>query len=163
MSGVFGHGVGDCGGLDRRVAGARAGIACLPSCHRCRCLPAFAQAVWRFEKSRRRICDARFIKYTSLARFANVPSNYGTNPGPDPRPAPICGSAIMRARCRLAPLPTPLQHLGGRRFFVLSPIRNLSPRVAVQAGDLVGVCRGDTRSGEEVWIRACSGRGFAVR
>jgi hypothetical protein len=53
----------------------------------------------------------------------------------------------------IAPLPTPLQHLGGRRFSFYPPIRNLEPnewlyRRATWAECVVV----NTRSGEEVWI-----------
>src|SRR5271167_3740948 len=53
----------------------------------------------------------------------------------------------------IAPLPTPLQHLGGRRFSFYPPIRNLEPnewlyRRATWAECVVV----NARSGEEVWV-----------
>jgi hypothetical protein len=53
----------------------------------------------------------------------------------------------------IAPLPTPLQHLGGRRFSFYPPIRNLEPNEwlyrRVTWSECVVV---NTRTGEEIWI-----------
>jgi hypothetical protein len=53
----------------------------------------------------------------------------------------------------IAPLPTPLQHLGGRRFSFYPPIRNLEPNEWLYRRATWSECVvANTRSGEEVWI-----------
>jgi len=53
----------------------------------------------------------------------------------------------------IAPLPTPLQHLGGRRFSFYPPIRNLEPNEWLYRRATWSECVVvNTRSGEEVWV-----------
>jgi hypothetical protein len=53
----------------------------------------------------------------------------------------------------IAPLPTPLQHLGGRRFAFYPPIRNLEPNEWLYRRATWSECLvANARSGEEVWI-----------
>jgi hypothetical protein len=53
----------------------------------------------------------------------------------------------------IAPLPTPLQHLGGRRFSFYPPIRNLEPNEWLYRRATWSECIVvNTRSGEEVWV-----------
>jgi hypothetical protein len=53
----------------------------------------------------------------------------------------------------IAPLPTPLQHLGGRRFSFYPPIRNLEPNEWLYRRATWSECVvANARSGEEVWI-----------
>jgi hypothetical protein len=53
----------------------------------------------------------------------------------------------------IAPLPTPLQHLGGRRFSFYPPIRNLEPNEWLYRRATWSECVVmNARSGEEVWI-----------
>jgi hypothetical protein len=53
----------------------------------------------------------------------------------------------------IAPLPTPLQHLGGRRFSFYPAIRNLEPNEWLYRRATWSECVVvNTRSGEEVWI-----------
>jgi hypothetical protein len=53
----------------------------------------------------------------------------------------------------IAPLPTPLQHLGGRRFSFYPAIRNLEPNEWLYRRTTWSECVVvNTRSGEEVWI-----------
>lgn len=59
----------------------------------------------------------------------------------------------MKCKMSIAPLPTPLQHLGGRRFSFYPPIRNLQPnewlyRRATWAECVVM----NASTGQEVWI-----------
>ena len=53
----------------------------------------------------------------------------------------------------IAPLPTPLQHLGGRRFSFYPPIRNLEPNEWLYRRATWSECVvANARSGEEIWI-----------
>jgi hypothetical protein len=53
----------------------------------------------------------------------------------------------------IAPLPTPLQHLGGRRFSFYPPIRNLHPNEWLYRSATWSECVVmNARSGQEVWI-----------
>jgi hypothetical protein len=53
----------------------------------------------------------------------------------------------------IAPLPTPLQHLGGRRFSFYPPIRNLEPNEWLYRRATWSECVVvNTQSGEEVWV-----------
>jgi hypothetical protein len=53
----------------------------------------------------------------------------------------------------IAPLPTPLHHLGGRRFSFYPPIRNLEPNEWLYRRATWSECVVvNTRSGEEVWV-----------
>ncbi len=53
----------------------------------------------------------------------------------------------------IAPLPTPLQHLGGRRFSFYPPIRNLEPNEWLYRRATWSECVvANTRSGEEIWV-----------
>jgi hypothetical protein len=53
----------------------------------------------------------------------------------------------------IAPLPTPLQHLGGRRFSFYPPIRNLEPNEWLYRRATWSECVvANAHSGEEVWI-----------
>jgi hypothetical protein len=53
----------------------------------------------------------------------------------------------------IAPLPTPLQHLGGRRFSFYPPIRNLEPNEWLYRRATWSECVVvNTRSGEEIWV-----------
>jgi hypothetical protein len=53
----------------------------------------------------------------------------------------------------IAPLPTPLQHLGGRRFSFYPPIRNLEPNEWLYRRATWSECVVvNARSGEEVWV-----------
>jgi hypothetical protein len=53
----------------------------------------------------------------------------------------------------IAPLPTPLQHLGGRRFSFYPPIRNLEPNEWLYRRATWSECVvANARSGEEFWI-----------
>jgi hypothetical protein len=53
----------------------------------------------------------------------------------------------------IAPLPTPLQHLGGRRFSFYPPIRNLEPNEWLYRGATWSECVvANARSGEEVCV-----------
>src|SRR5580658_5181514 len=53
----------------------------------------------------------------------------------------------------IAPLPTPLEHLGGRRFSFYPPIRNLQPNEWLFRRATWSECVVmNARSGEEVWI-----------
>ncbi len=53
----------------------------------------------------------------------------------------------------IAPLPTPLQHLGGRRFSFYPPIRNLEPNEWLYRGATWSECVvANARSGEEVCL-----------
>jgi hypothetical protein len=53
----------------------------------------------------------------------------------------------------IAPLPTPLQHLGGRRFSFYPPIRNLEHNEWLYRRATWSECVVvNTRSGEEVWV-----------
>ena len=53
----------------------------------------------------------------------------------------------------IAPLPTPLQHLGGRRFSFYPPIRNLEPNEWLYRRATWSECVVvNTRSGEEVCV-----------
>jgi hypothetical protein len=53
----------------------------------------------------------------------------------------------------IAPLPTPLQHLGGRRFSFYPPIRNLEPNEWLYRRATWSECVvANARSGEEVWV-----------
>jgi hypothetical protein len=53
----------------------------------------------------------------------------------------------------IAPLPTPLQHLGGRRFSFYPPIRNLEPNEWLYRRATWSECVVvNTRTGEEVWV-----------
>jgi hypothetical protein len=53
----------------------------------------------------------------------------------------------------IAPLPTPLQHLGGRRFSFYPPIRNLEPNEWLYRRTTWSECVVvNARSGEEVWV-----------
>lgn len=53
----------------------------------------------------------------------------------------------------IAPLPTPLQHLGGRRFSFYPPIRNLEPNEWIYRRATWSECVVvNARSGEEVWV-----------
>jgi hypothetical protein len=53
----------------------------------------------------------------------------------------------------IAPLPTPLQHLGGRRFSFCPPIRNLEPNEWLYRRATWSECVVvNARSGEEVWV-----------
>jgi hypothetical protein len=53
----------------------------------------------------------------------------------------------------IAPLPTPLEHLGGRRFSFYPPIRNLQPNEWLYRRVTWSECVVmNARSGEEVWI-----------
>jgi len=70
-----------------------------------------------------------------------------------PAPARYVRFGYHEGEMSIAPLPTPLQHLGGRRFSFYPPIRNLEPNEwlyrRVTWSECVVV---NTRSGEEVWI-----------
>lgn len=60
---------------------------------------------------------------------------------------------MMKCEMSIAPLPTPLQHMGGRRFAFYPPIRNIQPnewlyRRATWSEFVVM----NARSGQEVWI-----------
>ena len=62
-------------------------------------------------------------------------------------------SAIIEVRMSIAPLPTPLQHLGGRRFSFYPPIRNLQPNEWLYRRATWSECIVmNARSGEEVCI-----------
>jgi hypothetical protein len=62
-------------------------------------------------------------------------------------------SAIIEFRMSIAPLPTPLQHLGGRRFSFYPPIRNLQPNEWLYRRATWSECIVmNARSGEEVCI-----------
>lgn len=53
----------------------------------------------------------------------------------------------------IAPLPTPLQHLGGRRFAFYPPIRNIQPNEWLyRKGTWSEFVVMNARSGEEIWI-----------
>src|ERR1700710_160414 len=53
----------------------------------------------------------------------------------------------------IAPLDTPLQHLGGRRFSFYTPIRNLEPNEWLYRRATWSECVvANAQSGEEVWI-----------
>src|SRR3984885_2714817 len=53
----------------------------------------------------------------------------------------------------IAPLPTPLEHLSGRRFSFYPPIRNLQPNEWLyRRGTRAGCVVMNAHSGEEVWI-----------
>jgi len=53
----------------------------------------------------------------------------------------------------IAPLPTPLQHLGGRRFSFYPPIRNLEPNEWLYRRATWSECIVvNAQSGEEVWV-----------
>src|SRR5580698_5506442 len=53
----------------------------------------------------------------------------------------------------IAPLPTPLQHLGGRRFSFYPPIRNLEPNEWLYRRATWSECVVvNAQSGEEVWV-----------
>jgi hypothetical protein len=53
----------------------------------------------------------------------------------------------------IAPLPTPLQHLGGRRFSFYPPIRNLEPNEWLYRRATWSECVVvNARSGEEIWV-----------
>jgi hypothetical protein len=53
----------------------------------------------------------------------------------------------------IAPLPTPLQHLGGRRFSFYPPIRNLEPNEWLYRRATWSECVVvNARTGEEVWV-----------
>ena len=53
----------------------------------------------------------------------------------------------------IAPLPTPLEHLGGRRFSFYPPIRNLEPNEWLYRRTTWSECIVvNARSGEEVWV-----------
>jgi len=51
-----------------------------------------------------------------------------------PRPRAICAIRLHEGEMSIAPLPTPLQHLGGRRFSFYPPIRNLEPNECCTGG-----------------------------
>ncbi len=70
-----------------------------------------------------------------------------------PVPARAKYSAIIECRMSIAPLPTPLQHLGGRRFSFYPPIRNLQPNEWLYRRATWSECIVvNARSGEEVCI-----------
>src|ERR1700730_6240075 len=53
----------------------------------------------------------------------------------------------------IAPLPTPFQHLGGRRFSFYPPIRNLEPNEWLYRRATWSECVvANARTGEEVWV-----------
>jgi hypothetical protein len=70
------------------------------------------------------------------------------------RPPPFDVSfGIILSEMSIAPLPSPLQHLGGRRFSFYPAIRNLEPNEWLYRRATWSECIvANTSSGEEVWI-----------
>jgi hypothetical protein len=83
-----------------------------------------------------RLCHNRFRTHPTRFRSRGKPS-----------------FAIILGEMSIAPLPTPLQHLGGRRFSFYPAIRNLEPNEWLYRRATWSECIVvNTSSGEEVWI-----------